>query len=130
MMTTALGWAKLIGALLVAAFLVFIFFQHKHDTNTIAGQKQLLAQADTQKDLDAATIAQLRSDITAQSTLVAQLTDKTVVAMKAANDAQVTAAKASAPVQAEITHLKAKAAAPVAASQTCETAINEWRARQ
>jgi hypothetical protein len=116
-------------AAIVAAF-GWLYMVHRHDQNTIAGQVQLLAQAGTQKNLDAATIAQLRSDLDAQSTVVGQLQGKAAAAMKAAQTAQLAAANANAPLTAEIAKLKAKNATPAAQGKTCTDAINEWRARQ
>lgn len=121
---------KFIAAALVVAFLAFVFIQHKHDTTTIAGQKQLLAQADTQKNLDAATIAQLRSDLDAQSGVIGQLGAKADAAVKAAQVAQLAAVRANAPLQVEVAHIQQKNATPQAKGKTCEDAISEWRARQ
>lgn len=118
-----------VAALVVAAF-GWLWIVHTHDRSTIAGQVQLLTQAGTQKNLDAATIAQLRSDLNAQSSVVGTLQGKAAAAMKAAQDAQLDAAKATAPLAAEITQLKAKNAAPAARGKTCEDAITEWRTRQ
>jgi hypothetical protein len=125
--TTLLKYAA--AALVVVAF-GWLWTVHNHDKSTIAGQVQLLAQASTQKNLDAATIAQLRADITAQSAVVGQLQGKAAAAMKSAEDATLAAAKASAPLTSEIARLKAKNAAPAATGKTCTDAINEWRARQ
>lgn len=121
---------KFVAAAAVVAFLAFIFVQHKHDTATIAGQKQLLAQADTQKNLDAATIAQLRADLDAQSGVIAQLGGAADAKMKAAAAAQVEAAKANAQLQTEVDNLRKKNTAVAVKGKTCADAINEWRARQ
>lgn len=125
--TTLIKYAAM--ALVVVAF-GWLWAVHNHEKSTIAGQVQLLAQAGTQKNLDAATIAQLRADLTAQSAVVGQLQGKAATAMKAAQDATLAAVKATAPLTSEIAHLKAKNAEPPATGKTCEDAINEWRARQ
>jgi hypothetical protein len=125
--TTLLKFAA--AALVVVAF-GWLWTVHNHEKSTIAGQVQLLAQAGTQKNLDSATIAQLRADLNAQSGLVGQLQGKAAAAVKAAQDAELAAAKANAPLTNEIARLKAKNAAPAATGKTCTDAINEWRARQ
>lgn len=116
-------------ALVVAAF-GFLWIRHNHDTKTIADQKQLLAQAGTQHSVDTAQIAQLRADLAQSNHAVEGLAAQTVIAYKAAQDAKVQAAKASAPILHEIDVLTQKLAAPEAKERTCSDAINEWRKRQ
>lgn len=130
MPSTILGWVKLILALALAGAFAFLLYLHHADKTTIAAKVQLLTLAQTQADLDAATIAQLRTDISTQSTLVGQLGATTVVAFKAAAAAEASAVQVTLPIAAEKLVLTKKAAAPAAASATCEQAIDEWRKRQ
>lgn len=116
-------------ALVLAAF-GFLWIRHNHDTKTIADQKQLLTQAGTQRSLDTATIEQLRANLTQANSAVTGLATQTVIAYKAAEDAKLAAAKASAPLAHEIDVLTKKLTAPQAATLTCHDAINEWRMRQ
>jgi len=129
-LTNIITLLKFAAAAAVLGVIGWLWIQHGHDQKTIAGQSQLLAQADTQKNLDAATIAQLRTDIGSQSTLIGQLGERTAAAMKATQDAQVAVASANAKLDIEQQKLQAKHNDPAAATKTCHDAIEEWRARQ
>lgn len=116
-------------ALVVAVF-GWLLLRHNHDNKTIAEQKQLLAQANTQHSVDAAANAQLRADLGQANTAAERLAAQTVIAYKAAEDARLAAAKQTAGIAHEIEVLTQKATQPQAANLTCADAINEWRKRQ